>query len=401
MWPCLGQEFSDRKEVGRKGRPAGSLLAQLVRAAAATREVEGAGEAEASLARQVVEALHAPPPRLHGVGWDNGAEAVPEAWARSSFLGRTLLHWAKAQARPLHRLYLWRQYLTAAEVLKLQQAYGVPVVSAFGAYAEEFEDHAHGGLHLYHWACRDGLHPNGDARAHKMMAQLIAHAVEAGLRAQRRDDGNGRRVRGRSGGGISSGGGSGLLPSGGDEYMLPPPLRALPRREGLSCFTFDEEGFEIMRGARHSNRLNHEHSVSRVGLGPPPTMLVHDGWTFANYEPNSRSAFKPGVSATRPGATLRLRVNTSRVRWPILSLQHLTSYEHMGRVLATCAGCVCAPEEIDAHTTLRVSTTAVRSLRVTPHHECELSLTVLNTTSSGEHKWKLERLLLESDLGDG
>ena len=108
----------------------------------------------------MVEALHAPPPRLHGVGWDNGAERVPEAWARSSFLGRTLLHWAKTQARPLHRLYLWRQYLTAAEVLKLQQAYGVPVVSAFGAYAEEFEDHAHGGLHLYHWACRDGLHPN-------------------------------------------------------------------------------------------------------------------------------------------------------------------------------------------------------------------------------------------------
>ena len=405
--PCLGQEFSDRKEVGRKGRSASSILAQLVRAAAAAREVEGGGEAdEVPLARQIVEALHALPPRLRGVGWDNGAEHVPEAWARSSFLGRTLLHWAKAQGKPLHRTYLWRQYLTAAEVLKLQQAYGVPVVSAFGAYAEEFEDHAHGGLHLYHWACRDGLHPNDDVRAHKMMGQLVAHAVEAGLRAQRRDDGNAigssrrRRRRGRSRGG-SSGGGAGLLPSDGDAYVLPLSLRALPRREGLSCFTFDEEGFEIMRGARHSNRLNHEHSVSRVGLGPPPTMLTHDGWNFANYEPNSRSAFKPGVSATQPGATLRLRVDTSRVRWPVLSLQHLTSFEHMGRVRATCAGCVCAPEEIDAHTTLRVSTTAVHSLRVTPHSECELSLTVLNATSSGEHKWKLERLLLESDLGDG
>ena len=393
--------------MGRKGRSASSILAQLVRAATAAREVEGGGEAdEVPLARQVVEALHAPPPRLRGVGWDNGAEHVPEAWARSSFLGRTLLHWAKAQGKPLHRTYLWRQYLTAAEVLKLQQAYGVPVVSAFGAYAEEFEDHAHGGLHLYHWACRDGLHPNDDVRAHKMMGQLVAHAVEAGLCAQRRDDGNAigssrRRLRrGRSSGG-SSGGGAGLLPLDGDAYVLPPPLRALSRREGLSCFTFDEEGFEIMRGARHSNRLNHEHSVSRVGLGPPPTMLTHDGWNFANYEPNSRSAFKPGVSATQPGATLRLRVDTSRVRWPVLSLQHLTSFEHMGRVRATCAGCVCAPEEIDAHTTLRVSTTAVHSLRVTPHSECELSLTVLNATSSGEHKWKLERLLLESDLGDG
>ena len=403
--PCLGQEFSDRKEVGRKGGSTGSILAQLVRAAVAAREVEGGGEAEeAPLTRQVVEALHAPPPGLRGVGWDNGAEQVPQAWARSSFLGRTLLQWAKAQGRPLHRMYLWREYLMAAEVLKLQQAYGVSVVSAFGAYAEEFEDHAHGGLHLYHWACRDGLHPNNDARAHKMMGQLIAHAVEAGLRAQRRDDGNAigsswrRRRRGRSSGG-SSGTAFGLLPSDGDAYVLPPPLRALPRREGLSCFTFDEEGFEIMRGARHSNRLNYEHSVSRVGLGPPPTMLAHDGWSFANYEPNSRSAFKPGVSATRPGATLRLRVDTSRVRWPILSLQHLTSFEHMGRVRATCAGCVCTPEEIDAHTMLRVSTTALHSLRVTPHNKCELSLTVLNATSSGEHKWKLERLLLESDLG--
>ena len=288
---------------------------------------------------------------------------------------------------------------------------GVSVVSVFGAYAEEFEDHAHGGLHLYHWACRDGLHPNDDPRAHKMMGQLIAHAVDAGLRAAGRGGGvrrqnlrcttsSGAECFSRRGGGGGGRGGAGLLPSDGDAYVLPPSLRALPRREALSCFTFDEEGFNIMRGAHRSNRLNHEHSVSLVGLGPPPTMLAHDGWSFANYEPNSRSAFKPGVSATRPGATLRLRVDTSRVRWPILSLQHLTSFEHMGRVRATCASCLCVPREIDAHTALHVSTTAVHSLRVTPHSECELSLTVLNATSSGEHKWKLERLLLESDLGD-
>ena len=135
-------------------------------------------------------------------------------------------------------------------------------------------------------------------------------------------------------------------------------------------------------------------------LGAPPKMLAHDGWSFANYEPNSRSAFKPGVSATRPGAILRLCVDTSRVRRPILTLQHLTSFEHMGRVRAACAGCACTPQVIDAHTAMRVSTTAVRSLRVTPHLECELLLTVLNATSSGEHKWKLERLVLESDLGD-
>lgn len=116
-------EFSDRKEGGRKGRSASSLLAQLVRAAMAAREVEGDGEAEKEpLARQIVEALHAPPPRLLGVGWDNEAAHVPEAWARSSFLGRTLSHWAKAQAKPLQRLYLWRQYLMVAEVLKLRQA---------------------------------------------------------------------------------------------------------------------------------------------------------------------------------------------------------------------------------------------------------------------------------------
>ena len=93
---------------------------------------------------------------------------------------------------------------------------------------------------------------------------------------------------------------------------------------------------------------------------------------------------------------------TSSVLW----IAYLSSYQHMGRAMAFCSGgCTCGPTEIDAHApTERTSITAVQRLIVThldTGGRCLLRLTILPSTSSGEHKWKLIGLLLgENTAGD-
>ena len=90
----------------------------------------------------------------------------------------------------------------------------------------------------------------------------------------------------------------------------------------------------------------------------------------------------------------------------VLWIAYLSSYQHMGRAMASCTGgCACGPVEIDAHApSERTSITTVQRLIVT-HVEtggsCLLTLTILPSTSSGEFKWKLIGLLLgENAAGD-
>ena len=96
------------------------------------------------------------------------------------------------------------------------------------------------------------------------------------------------------------------------------------------------------------------------------------------------------------------RGRSSSVLW----IAYLSSYQHMGRAMAFCSGgCTCGPIEIDAHApSERISITAVQRLIVThldTGGRCLLRLTILPSTSSGEHKWKLIGLLLgENTAGD-
>ena len=46
----------------------------------------------------------------------------------------------------------------------------------------------------------------------------------------------------------------------------------------------------------------------------------------------------------------------------------------------------------------RVSAMTTHELRVSPHRRCALHLLVLNRTSGGAHKFKVERLLVEDVL---
>lgn len=99
----------------------------------------------------------------------------------------------------------------------------------------------------------------------------------------------------------------------------------------------------------------------------------------------------------------------ARGLWPTRSLwlslgavdRYLISYEHMGVARLWCERCECAPVELDALAPgSRVSVMTTHEMRVSPHRRCALHLLVLNKTSSGEHKFKIERLLVEDTHGE-
>jgi hypothetical protein len=72
-----------------------------------------------------------------------------------------------------------------------------------------------------------------------------------------------------------------------------------------------------------------------------------------------------------------------------LVLTHLISYEHMGQASVECIkGCECRPSIIEGnHKSPSVPHEHI--VHVSEHPECEIKVTVLNSTTSGQHKVKL------------
>jgi hypothetical protein len=125
---------------------------------------------------------------------------------------------------------------------------------------------------------------------------------------------------------------------------------------------------------------------------------------------------KPGLVATEPGSVAVIAFEHEDLSdAPFAALEYLRSYEHMGRASVECrADCACAQATIDTHdeahrTSEHVSLTIALApfgdggdggggVRVVARDGepavCELVVTVLNATSSGEHKMKLTGLVL-------
>ena len=93
---------------------------------------------------------------------------------------------------------------------------------------------------------------------------------------------------------------------------------------------------------------------------------------------------------------LALRLDTSSIARPLVTLTYLTSYEGMGAVQLACAACACTPATLDATNRQRVSVTHERSVQVTSDAECELRLTLLGKTSSAGQRFKLTRVIVEA-----
>ena len=151
------------------------------------------------------------------------------------------------------------------------------------------------------------------------------------------------------------------------------------------------------RGAAHQKSLRCQDSPAYSD----PT-YCEQKHQFCQYPAVSRRCQRTcGLCSLQPTQAVS-RGLTSSVLW----IAYLSSYQHMGRVMAFCSGgCTCGPIEIDAHApSERTSITAVQRLIVThldTGGRCLLRLTILPSTSSGEHKWKLIGLLLgENTAGD-
>lgn len=137
------------------------------------------------------------------------------------------------------------------------------------------------------------------------------------------------------------------------------------------------------------------------------TIIISDGWEFVAFEDvldhasnTMHRVDKPGLLATRAGATVKLLVNTRFMRTnesapATLRLGFLRSYEHMGAARVECLHhCACAAATLQAHHESPTSVMADASLNVTQARHCTLQLTVVDATESGEHKFKLLTLLV-------
>eukprot|EP00775_Hariotina_reticulata_P008835 gene8835-9014_t len=118
------------------------------------------------------------------------------------------------------------------------------------------------------------------------------------------------------------------------------------------------------------------------------------GWDFINE--GRPGAPKWGYISDTPGSRLKIVVNSLRQQrnqqqLPMnVMLAYLKSYVDMGIAKFECtSGCTCEPNmEVDALHSLRQSTIYLTRLLVTQAEQCEITITVLESTSSGKHKFK-------------
>ena len=153
-------------------------------------------------------------------------------------------------------------------------------------------------------------------------------------------------------------------------------------------------------------------------MASPPALWF---WCPVSLSPVRRKP-SDGVVAVTPGATMLLRVDaflleatngaeqTQQARGRIgetgatLLLEHLVSYEGMGRVRVHCqAGCSCKAQTIDAHRLDETRNTSVfvetpLAVRASARQRCELRLTLLRASSSGAHKFKMRGLRVVAGL---
>lgn len=183
--------------------------------------------------------------------------------------------------------------------------------------------------------------------------------------------------------------------------------------------------------------------------GVPPRLAVAEGWEFLELELNSSTKYKPGapplpqpvpartparldcpawrlchagIHSTRHGAVLVLELAAETATAAIaaasasgdsveLILQYLLSWaSNMGSVRITCGGgCGCEPAVVDAHCIQCTSSTlhshAVALLpnlrsHAAPETACSSPCLVnLTVSTSGGHRFKLSRMLLQRTSG--
>ena len=145
-----------------------------------------------------------------------------------------------------------------------------------------------------------------------------------------------------------------------------------------------------------------------------PVSNYSEGWAFVTEEYGKK---KPGWISFRPGSFLEMTFNesaaspTAGARQSI-GLTYLRSYQHMGSANMSCVrGCRCPATIINGHEPWykhsvpqmvqvdveydgQISTADKSGSH--DHRECAIQVQVLNSTDSGEHKFKVIQLTVIS-----
>ena len=284
---------------------------------------------------------------------------------------------------------------------------------------------AAGEVELHDWLMKaDGMHPPPQLQSlvASMLVDLVARAArsvteEAQLALEAPARAPGETSHGDSGphGMAPEQAGAGArrprldLPRSPPLPPLPTPMYAGQReRFTRACYSWG------LNQALHNEQWNYR-------LHGPPPYGRRAGWEESVEQRRSQSGVvrtNPGLVANASGAVVELVLNTAPLDaagtaatgtaatdptagaarggrlQALLQFEFLQSYEHMGRVRIRCAdGCTCDDATIDAHSAAtRESTHRVYCLPVTQARRCRVTLTVLPSTSSGEHKWLLHEL---------
>lgn len=113
---------------------------------------------------------------------------------------------------------------------------------------------------------------------------------------------------------------------------------------------------------------------------------------------------KWGFVATKPESLLVVTFSTASttrgVKDPhtVLTINHLKSYEHMGQAEVTCiSGCTCQPTILEGHWQQHNSQLSPHRFSVTQAPQCTLKIRVTNSTSSGEHKVKIQGIIIADE----
>lgn len=154
--------------------------------------------------------------------------------------------------------------------------------------------------------------------------------------------------------------------------------------------------------------------ISSLHMGTDPVVSLpvfnfSDGWVFVTEEHGKK---KHGWISSTPGSVLKMAVdvqnNVPHVRQTI-GLSYLKSYEHMGIAVLSCLeGCVCSDLILDGHENIHQQSvptmmefepkwpSAQLASNVTLMRLCVFQVSVLNRTSSGEHKFKVINLVVKT-----
>eukprot|EP00877_Chromochloris_zofingiensis_P007869 jgi/Chrzof1/3335/Cz12g21090.t1 len=166
--------------------------------------------------------------------------------------------------------------------------------------------------------------------------------------------------------------------------------------------------YEPLPVPMHPSNWEARNLMCTYGEGFAPYVVKDNspGWEFLNEGHPKKP--KWGYISTVPGSTLRIRVNTTREtesktgdnRMNVM-IAYLKSYVKMGKAKFECLeGCTCAVEDnVDALHNLRQSTIFLVRLLVSQHPRCVIGITVLEETSSGEHKFKISGIMMNEYTG--